>query len=149
VIERYGSYVVQSASEKLAGRLLYLAQLGLLQQLVADKRAARQEWRLQRGLSGSTKAAGQPAFISVADIARASTGQFAGLVQDAEAWLSEDSELVSSSPSFKDFSKVLHGLPAWHCLRADAEAGVAELQQQLRPELLRGMAVATSQHGPD
>ncbi|KAI3427385.1 hypothetical protein D9Q98_010300 [Chlorella vulgaris] len=139
VIQRYGSYVAGPAAELLVGRLLYLEQLGLLQQLVADKRAVKQEWlqSLQR-LSAGKEAAGQPAFISVYDVARASTAQFASLVHDAEARLSEDSELVGSSPSFEEFSKGLKQLPAWQRLWADAEAGVAELKQQLPPELLRG-----------
>jgi hypothetical protein len=41
-IECYGSNV-QHSPKTLVGRLLYLEQLGLLQQLVADTRAARQE----------------------------------------------------------------------------------------------------------
>ncbi|KAI3427396.1 hypothetical protein D9Q98_010311 [Chlorella vulgaris] len=138
VIERYGSYVTQSASEKLVGRLLYLEQLGLMQLLVADKRAARQEWRQsQQGLSAGRKAAGEPAFISVGDVAIPAPAKFAGLVQDAQAWLSEDNELVGSSPSFEEFSKGLHQLPVWQRLLADSKASVAELKQQLPPELLR------------
>jgi hypothetical protein len=138
VIERHGSYVTGPAVERLVGRLLYLEQLGLLQQLVADKQAARREWRQSlQGLSGSTKAAGEPAFISVSDVATLAPAKFAGLVQDAEAWLSEDNEAVSTSPSFDDFSKGLKQLPAWQRLWADAEAAVAELKQQLPPGLLR------------
>ncbi len=138
VIERYGCYVAGPAAERLAGRLLYLEQLGLLQQLVADKPAARQEWRQsQQGLSGGKAAGGEPVFISVGDVAVPAPAKFAGLVQDAQAWLSEDSKLVSSSPSFEEFSKGLHQLPAWQRLWADAKAGVAELEQQLPPELLQ------------
>ncbi|KAI3427398.1 hypothetical protein D9Q98_010313 [Chlorella vulgaris] len=137
VIERYGSYV-QSASEKLVGRLLYLKQLGLMQLLVADKPAARQEWRQSlQGLSGGKAAGGEPVFISVGDVAIPAPAQFAGLVKHAQAWLSEDSELVGSSPSFDEFSKGLKQLPAWQRLWADAKASVAELKQQLPPELLR------------
>ncbi|KAI3427400.1 hypothetical protein D9Q98_010315 [Chlorella vulgaris] len=137
VIERYGSYV-QSASEKLVGHLLYLEQLGLMQQLVADKRAARGEWRQSlQGLSAGRKAAGKPAFISVFDVATLAPAKFAGLVQAAEACFSEDSELVGSSPSFDEFSKGLKQLPAWQRLWSDAEAAVAELELQLPPELLR------------
>jgi hypothetical protein len=138
VIMRYGSYVTSTAAETLVGRLLYLEQLGLLQQLVADKPAARQEWRQsQRQPSAGKEAADQPAFISVVDFARASTAQFAGLIQAAEARLSEDSKLVGSSPSFEEFSKGLKQLPAWQRLWAGAKASVAELKQQLPPELLR------------
>jgi hypothetical protein len=100
VIERHGSDVTGPAVERLVGRLLYLEQLGLLQQLVADKRAARGEWRQsQQGLSAGRKAAGEPAFISVSDVATLGPAKFAGLVQAAEAWLSEDNEAVSTSPS--------------------------------------------------
>ncbi|KAI3427424.1 hypothetical protein D9Q98_010339 [Chlorella vulgaris] len=148
VIERYGSYVKHSP-QKLVGRLLYLEQLGLLQQLVADKRAARREWRQsQKQPSAGKQAAGEPAFISVSDVATLAPARFAGLVHDAQAWLSEDSELVSSSPSFEEFSEGLHQLPAWQRLWADAEAGVAELKQQLPPELLRaGVSGRQGKHG--
>ncbi|KAI3427404.1 hypothetical protein D9Q98_010319 [Chlorella vulgaris] len=140
VIERYGSYVTHLAPKKLTGRLLYLERLGLLQQLVADKWAARREWRQsQKQPSAGKKAAGEPAFISVSDVATLPPAQFAGLVQDAGAWLSEDSELDGSSPSFEEFSQGLHQLPAWQRLWADAEAAVAELEQQLPPELLRAV----------
>jgi hypothetical protein len=60
VIACYGSYVVHAALDKMAGRLLYLEQLGLLPLLVGNKPAAKREWRLQQGLSGSKKAAGEP-----------------------------------------------------------------------------------------
>ena len=45
VYEQFGSYVANSAAEKLAGRLLYLEQRGLLHLLVADKQAAKAAWR--------------------------------------------------------------------------------------------------------
>ncbi|KAI3427377.1 hypothetical protein D9Q98_010293 [Chlorella vulgaris] len=122
---------------RLCGVADPLAVLGGLQLLVADKRAARQEWRLQQGRPGSTKAAGEPGFISVFDVAFPAPAKFAGLVQHAEAWLSEDSQLVGSGPSFDEFSKGLKQLPAWQRLWADAGAAVAELKQQLPPELLR------------
>jgi hypothetical protein len=137
VIERYGDYVAGKSARRVAGRLLYLDQLGLLQLLVADKRAARQEWRLQQGLSGSTKAAGKPSFISVGDVAGTTLAELAGVLQRAQAWRSGDSELVASSPSFEEFSQGLKQLPVWQRLWADAEAAVAELKQQLPPELLR------------
>ncbi|KAI3427399.1 hypothetical protein D9Q98_010314 [Chlorella vulgaris] len=143
VIERYGSYVASTAAETLAGRLLYLEQLGLLQLLVADKRAARQEWRQsQQGLSAGKEAGGEPVYMVVRDVAIPAPAKFAGLVQAAEAWLSEDNEAVSTSPSFEEFSKGLKQLPAWQRLWADSEAGIAELNQQLPPELLRALDAA-------
>ena len=45
VYEQFGSYVANSAAEKLAGCLLYLEQRGLLHLLVADKQAAKAAWR--------------------------------------------------------------------------------------------------------
>jgi hypothetical protein len=145
VIERYGSYVKHSP-QRLVGRLLYLEQLGLLQQLVALKQAARQEWRQsQQGLSAGKEAAGEPPFISVFDVAIPAPAKFAGLVHDAEARLSEDSELVGSSPSFDEFSKGLKQLPAWQRLCADAKAAAFQLKQELPPELLR--AVVSGRQG--
>ncbi|KAI3427405.1 hypothetical protein D9Q98_010320 [Chlorella vulgaris] len=114
-------------------------QLGLMQLLVADKPAARQEWRQRQGRSCRQKAADDPVYMVVRDVAFPAPAKFACLVQDAEAWLSEDSELVGSSPSFEEFSKGLKQLPAWQRLWADAEAAVAELEQQLPPELLRAV----------
>jgi hypothetical protein len=137
IIEHHGSYLRRSP-KTLAGRLLYLEQLGLLQQLVADKRAAKREWRqTQQEPSAGKEAAAEPAFISVGDVAALAPAPFADLVQHAQAWLSGDSKLVSSSPSFEEFSEGLHQLPAWQRLWSDAMAGVAELEQQLPPELLR------------
>ncbi|KAI3427318.1 hypothetical protein D9Q98_010235 [Chlorella vulgaris] len=59
----------------LAGRLLYLEQLDLLPLLVADKLAAKREWREEQGLSVSKKAAGEAVFISVRDVASFSTSK--------------------------------------------------------------------------
>jgi hypothetical protein len=146
VIERYGGYVASTAPKKLTGRLLYLEQLSLLELLVADKPTAKREWRQsQQGLSAGREAAGKPAFISVSNVATLAPTKFAGLVQDAQAWLSEDSELVSSSPSFDELSEGLHRLPAWLQLWADAKASAIELEQQLPPELLR--AVVSGRRG--
>jgi hypothetical protein len=138
VIERYGGYVAGKSAKRVAGRVLYLEQRGLLLQLVADKSTAKQEWRQsQQKLSAGREPASKPAFISVSNVATLDPAKFAGLVLDAEAWLSKDSELVGSSPSFEEFSKGLHQLPAWQRLWADAKAAGAELKQQLPPELQR------------
>jgi hypothetical protein len=143
VIERYSSYVRHSP-QKLVGRLLYLEQLGLQQLLVAGKRAARQEWRQRQGRSCRQKAADDPVYMIVRDVAIPAPAKFAGLVQAAEAWLSEDNELVGNSPSFDEFSKGLKQLPAWQRLWADAEAAVAELKQELPLELLRAADETTA-----
>ncbi|KAI3427343.1 hypothetical protein D9Q98_010260 [Chlorella vulgaris] len=149
----YGRYMLYS-STTLVGRLLYLEQLGLLPLLVADKLAAKREWRLQQGLSGSKKAAGEPLFISVFDVAGL-TARFDSLVDSAlsqQQQEQDDEGLVSSSssssPSFEAFQKSrLRQLPAWKQLLAQAEADVAELERKLAPELRRVAAEAKGGRG--
>ncbi|KAI3427326.1 hypothetical protein D9Q98_010243 [Chlorella vulgaris] len=126
----------------LAGRLLYLDQLGLLPLLVADKPAAKREWRLQQGLSVSKKAAGKPVFISVGDVATLTAARFNSLIDSALSQQQQhDDGLVSSSsrsPSFEAFRKGrLLQLPAWILLLVQAEADVAELEGKLPHELLQ------------
>ncbi|KAI3427329.1 hypothetical protein D9Q98_010246 [Chlorella vulgaris] len=138
VIECYGRYMNRSPST-LAGRLLYLEQLGLLPLLVADKLAAKREWRLQQGLSGSKKAAGEPVFISVRDVSGL-TARFDGLVDSAlsQQQREQDDDSLVSSPSFEAFRRGrLLQLPAWNQLLAQAEADVVELEGKLPPELLQ------------
>jgi hypothetical protein len=146
VIECYGRYLNRSPST-LAGRLLYLEQLGLLPLLVAKKPAAKREWRLQQGLSGSKKAAGVPVFINVGDVATLTAARFDCLVDSALSQQQQHDEgLVSSSsssPSFEAFRKGrLLQLPAWEQLLAQAEADVVELERKLPPELRRVPAEA-------
>jgi hypothetical protein len=142
-IERYGRYLATTAAGTLAGRLLYLELLGLLPLLVADKLAAKREWRLQQGLSVSKKAAGEPVFISVCDVAGFTAARIDSLVDSALSQQQQnDGGLVSSSssssPSFEAFRKgSLLQLPAWKQLLAQAEADVAELERKLPPELLQ------------
>ena len=145
VIERYGHHLATTAAGTLAGRLLYLEQLGLLPLVVADKRAAKREWRLQQGLSGSKKAAGKPVFISVANVVDVSSARFDGLVESAlsqqQQQQQHDDGLVCSSSSCPSFEAFRRGrllqLPAWKQLLAQAEADVVELEKKLPPELLQ------------
>jgi hypothetical protein len=150
-IERYAGFVASIAAERLAGRLLYLEQLRLLPLLVADKLAARQEWRLQRGLSVSKRAAGEPVFITVRDVAMSAPANFDSLLdsalsqkqQDDDGLVSNGSSSSSSSPSFEAYRKGrLLQLPAWKQLLAQAEADVVELERKLPPELRRVAAEA-------
>ncbi|KAI3427345.1 hypothetical protein D9Q98_010262 [Chlorella vulgaris] len=119
VIERYAGYVASIAADRLAGRLLYLEQLGLLPLLVGNKPAARQEWRLQQGLSVSKKAAGDAVLITVRDVAISTAAQFDSLIDSALSQQEQDddglvSSSSSSSPSFEVFRKGrLLQLPAW------------------------------------
>ncbi|KAI3426941.1 hypothetical protein D9Q98_006885 [Chlorella vulgaris] len=141
MIACYGRYMIHSPTT-LVGRLLYLEQLGLLPLLVADKLAARQEWREEQGLSGSKKAAGEPVFISVSDVATLALAQFTGLVDRALSQQQQDDDsLISSSnsaPSFVAFRKgSLLQLPAWQQLLSQAQADVVELERKLPPELVQ------------
>ncbi|KAI3427333.1 hypothetical protein D9Q98_010250 [Chlorella vulgaris] len=144
-IKCYGSYVVNAAVDKMVGRLLYLEQLGLLPLLVADKPAAKREWRLQQGLPGSKKAAGKPVFISVGNVVDLSSAKFDSLVNSALSQQQQqqqyDDGLVCSSSSCPSFEAFRRGrllqLPAWKQLLAQAEADVAELERKLPPELLQ------------
>jgi hypothetical protein len=140
----YGGYVAGYAADRVAGRLLYLEQLGLLPLLAANKPAAKREWRLQQGLSGIKKAAGEPVFISVSDVAILTAARFDSLVDSAlsQQQQQDDDSLgsssSSSSPSFEAFRKGrLLQLPAWKQLLAQAEADMVELERTLPPELRR------------
>ncbi|KAI3427357.1 hypothetical protein D9Q98_010273 [Chlorella vulgaris] len=142
VIECYGSYVICAAADKMACRLLYLEQLGLLPLLVSNKLAAKREWRLRQGLSGSKKAAGEPVFYSVRDVAAIPAAKFDSLVDSALSQQQQDNDGLSSSssssPSFEAFRKGrLLQLPAWKQLLAQADADVIELERKLPPELRR------------
>jgi hypothetical protein len=148
----YGGYVAGYAADRVAGRLLYLEQLGLLPLLAANKPAAKREWRLQQGLSGIKKAAGEPVFISVSDVAILTAARFDSLVDSALSQQRQHDEglvsSTSSSPSFEAFRKgSLLQLPAWEQLLAQAEADVVELERKLPPELRRVPAEAEGSGG--
>ncbi|KAI3427316.1 hypothetical protein D9Q98_010233 [Chlorella vulgaris] len=147
----YG-FVQGYAADRVAGRLLYLERLGLLPLLVANKPAAKREWRLQQGLSVSKKAAGEPVFISVSDLATLTAARFDSLVDSALSQQRQHDEglvsSTSSSPSFEAFRKgSLLQLPAWKQLLAQAEADVVELERKLPPELRRVPAEAADGGG--
>jgi hypothetical protein len=137
VIECYGGYVASYAADRLAGRLLYLEQLGLLPLLVANKPAAKREWREEQGLSGSKQAADEPVFISVGNVADLSSARFDSLADSALSQQQQDDDGLVSSSSFEAFRQGrLLQLPAWRQLLAQAEADVVELERKLPPELV-------------
>ncbi len=132
VICSWASCVAGRAADRFAARLLFLEQLELVP--VADKRAAKQDWRLQHGMPASKPALGEPAFISVGDVSRATPADFAALV--AAAATQKDRAAVSSgniAADFKAFQAGLKELPSWQELWADAEAWSQELAGQLPP----------------
>jgi hypothetical protein len=125
VIERFASYVGCYAAERLAGRLLLLEQAGLLPLLVADKRIALREWRQQWGLPVNKKAAGEPLFISVRDVAALSDAAFEQQLE----------QLGVDSGRWAAFRGSLERLPAWQQLTAAAAAETARLQRLLPLDL--------------
>ena len=129
VYERFGSYVAITSAEKLAGRLLYLEQRGLLHLLAADKQAARQAWRQERGLPANKRAAGEPAFISVSDVATLADKRFSCLPGKLPH---------SAAAEFAAFKAGLQDSPAWRQLWAEAEAASEQLNARLEPELRLG-----------
>ncbi|KAI3427341.1 hypothetical protein D9Q98_010258 [Chlorella vulgaris] len=142
-IEIYGDYVASKAADRVAGRLLYLEQLGLLPLLVANKPAAKREWRLQQGLSGSKQAAGELVCINVGNLATLTAVRFDSLVDSALSQQQQqgDDNLVSSSCSSLSSEAFLKSrllqLPAWKQLLAQAKADVVEVDRKLPPELRR------------
>ena len=133
VYERFGSYVATKGAERLAGRLLYLEQRGLLHLLVADKQAAKEAWRRQQGLPASKKATGEPAFISVGNVA---------VLPDADFICLLAKQPCSAAADFAAFKAGLLDSPTWLQLLADAQAASAQLNARLEPELRLGADAA-------
>ena len=128
VYERFGGYL-DKAPKRMVGRLLYLEHRSLQHLLVADKLEARLVWRQQRGLPASKRAAGEPAFISVGDVATLSDERF-----------SSHDKLCDGAADFAAFQEGLLESPAWLQQWAAAEAEVALLRSQLPPEVRPGDA---------
>ena len=126
VYEHFAVYVARYQAAKLAGRLLYLEHRSLQQLLVADKRVARQAWRLEHGLPVNKRAAGEPALISIGDVAASTDQQFSSLPQ------------LPGAADLAAFQEGLLDLPAWRQLAAEADAEVALLRSQLSSELRSG-----------
>lgn len=143
-IDSWASCVTGRSAQRLVGRLLFLEQLGLLLRLVPNKRLLLEEWRRQQGLPPNRRAAGEPAFISVTDVSRATAADFADVV--AAAATQQHSEPVSSSSiatGVAAFQAGLLQLPAYQRLWAEAETMVQELRRQLPPLLLEAGKEAT------
>ena len=144
-VQRYGSYIVNSAPPRLIGRLLFLQREGVLPLLLADKRAARQQWRQPRGLPANRRADGEPQLISLRDTAALSDAKFGVLLAAVEAAQPEQPGGCSSGCSsstaerYGAFMAQLPQLPAYQQLLA---AGVAESRRlaALLPPVLLGEA---------
>ena len=129
VYQHSAGAVASAAPTKLAGRLLYLEQRGLLQLLVADKKAARRAWWRGHCLPGNKRATGDPPIISVGDVANLSTAKFTRLLQQ---------HIPSAAADFAAFNAGLQDLPAWQQLCGEAEAEAERLTTLLPPDMQPG-----------
>ena len=109
-------YVASYGPERLAGRLLFLEQAGLLPLLVASK----EQWRTERGLPPGKRSPGEPPLISVGDVTRPD-GKFCAVAGVSAA---EHAAFTANLPSHPPYQQLL------------AEAAV------LRERLLRDPEVA-------
>jgi hypothetical protein len=108
---------------------LYLEQRGLLHLLVADRRAAKKAWREEHGPSAIKRAASDPRFITVGNVANLSTAKFTRLLQQ---------HLPSAAADFAAVKAGLQDSPAWQQLWGEAQAESARLLALLPPELQPG-----------
>ncbi len=137
VVQQFGVYVAAGAPQRLIGRLLFLQQEGWLPLLVADKLAARQQWRQQRGLNAG-QPTDQPLFISLRETAVLSDAKFCAMLAAVEAAQPEQPVGGSSSTAgrYRAFMAQLPQLPAYQQLLAAGEAESRRLAALLPPELV-------------
>ena len=133
-----GCYIVNSAPPRLIGRLLFLQQEGALPLLVADKAAARQQWRRQHGLPANRRAEGEPQLISLGDIAVKSDTKFGVLLAVVEAAQSQQHGRGSIAERYHTFMAQLPQLLAYRRLLAEGAAESKRLAALLPPELAGG-----------
>jgi hypothetical protein len=127
--KQFGGRVATAAPTKLAGRLLYLEQRGLLHLVVPDRRAAKRAWREEHGPSAIKRATSDPRFITVGNVANLSTAKFTRLLQQ---------HLPGAAADFAAFKAGLQDSPAWQQLWGEAQAESARLLALLPPELQPG-----------
>ena len=146
IVQQFAKYVASSASDRLIGRLLFLQQAGLQPLLVADKRAARQQWREQRRLRAG-QPTDEPQFISLRDTAILSDAKICSMLALAEATqLEQPAGRGSSSTAerYRAFMAQLPQLPAYQRLLAAGEASSRRLAALLPPELAGAAATDSS-----
>ena len=132
--------MVSKSPERLIGRLLFLQQAGALPLLVADKQAARRQWREERGLPAAQAAAGEPQFVSLRDVAILPDAQFCGLpaLGGSQQEQSSGQQASSGSSASERLAAVmaqLEQLPAYRQLLAEGAAESERLEAALPPEL--------------
>ncbi|KAL4426239.1 hypothetical protein ABPG77_009854 [Micractinium sp. CCAP 211/92] len=140
VYMRHAGYAACSSAERLAGRLLFLQQHGLLHLLVAEKEELLKQWRRQHGFRADRRAAGEPPLLSLGDVTRPDA-HFASLAAVQAA---------GGLSALQAFAAGLESNPAWAELQAAAAAEGAQLLAQLPPWLQgqwRARPGAQRQHG--
>ncbi len=137
VVQRFATYPAINGPERLIGRLLFLQQEGLLPLLVADKRAARQQWRQWRRLPSNRRVQGEPQFMSLRDTAVLPTAKLCTLLAEAEAAQLKQPPVIDSSVAerYRAFMAQLPQLPAYQQLLAAGQAESWRLAALLPPEL--------------
>jgi len=151
VYKRYAWYVAGVGAAKLAGRLLYLEQRGLLHLLVPKKDKPLREWRRERGLPASRRALGEPPYISVSNVCTLTPKHFAGLVEAASrstesiGTCSSGNSSNSSLTDLESFLADLPTLPAWEQLWKAAEAESERLLKLLPADLQQAAAADGSE----
>lgn len=124
VLRRYATYVGGVSADKLISRLLFIWRAGKLPLLVADKRGEQLRWRRQQGVQGNRRAAGEPAYISMGDVAVLTDAQFAAL-------LAPPGCEADTAARYASFAQSIEQQPEWQQLMAEA----AGLQQRLAARL--------------
>lgn len=119
MLRRYAAYVGGVTADKLISRLLFIRRAGKLPLLVADKRRRRQQ-----GVQGNRRAAGEPAYISMGDVAVLTDAQFAAL-------LAPPGCEADTAARYASFAQSIEQQPEWQQLMAEA----AGLQQRLAARL--------------
>ncbi|KAL4426219.1 hypothetical protein ABPG77_009834 [Micractinium sp. CCAP 211/92] len=128
---RHARYIADRSAKRLAGRLLFLQQHGLLHLLVAEKKELLQLWRRQHGFRADRRAPGEPPLISLDDVCILGDSRFASMPAVQEA---------SGLPTLQAFLARLESNPAWQELQAAAEAEQARLLALLPPDLRHAAA---------
>ena len=144
-VQQCAGYLATIGTERLIGRLLFLQHEGALPLLVANKQAARRQWREERGLPARQAAAGKPQFVSLRDAAVLNDAKFGALpALSGSQQKQHGSGLASSSSSVSDryeaFMAQLPQLPAYQQLLAAGAAESERLAAALPPELVAAAA---------
>lgn len=126
VLRRFAVYVAGVATPKLISRLLFIRQAGKLPLLVADKRGEQLRWRRQQGLQANRRAAGEPAYISMGDVAVLTDAQFCALLAQPRCE-------ADTAARCAELLQSVEQQPEWQQLMAEAAALAQSLAAQLAP----------------